>query len=186
MRRELFDAFWQATAEAPFEVLTASSVECYRLIDRHAHGSEHHVYRMQRPLRESAEGSQFVYHYFVWTENEKPSAWTTCMSLEQALWNAMEVLLNTACFWELPDEDRGARFVHGGATYTLEAWKAGRSHTVTRRSPCPLISGGELLSIVIHYIQQLASLALLEGDASWRAQYHPEYVPKRQVPKGSH
>lgn len=178
----LFDAFWRATGEPAFDALTASCAECYRISIETSLAPQHRIYRMQRS---AGEASRFVAHFFVFGANrEEATAKTHEMTLEEPLWAALDALLAAAKFWDMPTENgRGGL---DGSIYTLEAWKAGRRHTVVRWSPNPIFSGGELVAVVTDYLERLGELAVLECDAEMRGRYVPEYVPLRQhYPRGN-
>ena len=118
------------------------------------------------------------------SKREATAAKTHEMTLDEAVWQALDALLIAARFWELPEEDE--RCGLDGETYTLEAWKAGRSHRVVRWSPNPIFSGGELFAGVTDYVERLGELAVLECDADMRGRYAPSYVPKRaSFPRGN-
>jgi hypothetical protein len=177
----MFEAFWRATGERPFRVLTARCVEVYRLTIETSR-ADHRVYRVERS---GAGVTTFVAHFFVCGPRpEEPSAATHEIALDEPLWRALEVLLAVGRFWELPEED--SRCGLDGAIFTLEGWKADRSHRVVRWSPSPIFSGGELLAVVTDYLERLGELAILECDREIRMRYVPEYVPKRlRVPRGN-
>jgi hypothetical protein len=178
----MFEAFWQATGEPPFADLTSACEECYRLTVQTSLSPEHRVYRMQRT---SAGAGSFQAHFFVWGPGLKEaSARTHEMVLDEPLWRALEVLLAVGRFWELPEVS--SQFGLDGSTFTLEGWKAGRSHRVVRWSPNPIFSGGELFALVTDYLERLGELATLECCSEIRLRYVPEYVPTRQrVPRGN-
>jgi hypothetical protein len=178
----LFDAFWRVTDEPPFDALTASCAECYRLSIETSLAPQHRVYRMQRsPIKES----NFVAHFFVFGEKRnEATARTYKITIEEPLWCAWDALLTAARFWEMPTEHRSCGL--DGSTYTLEAWKAGRSHKVLRWSPSPIISGGELFALLTDYLERLGELAILECDLGIRERYVPAHVPIRQhYPRGN-
>jgi hypothetical protein len=178
----LFDAFWQATGEQPFEALTRSCQECYRLSIQNSLRPEHKVIRMQRPPTGSQEVSRLVAHHFVFTsDRDSASAATHEIALDEAHWHAMDALLTVASFWELDKNERGGL---DGSTYTLEAWKDGRTHQVARWSPNAVVPGGELFSVVTDFLERLAELAMFECELSKR--YAPDYVPRRRLmPRGN-
>jgi hypothetical protein len=178
----LFEAFWQATAEPPFEALTRSSAECYRLSIRTSLRPEHKVVRMQRPPAGAQEVSRLVAHFFVFgSDRNSASAATHEIALEEAHWRAMDALLAVASFWELGENSRGGL---DGSTYTLEAWKDGRTHRVERWTPNAITPGGELFSVVTDYLERLAELAMFECELYER--YAPGYVPRRRLlPRGN-
>jgi hypothetical protein len=178
----LFDAFWQATGEPAFDVLTASCAECYRLSIQTSLAPQHRVYRMQRS---ADEVSRFVAHFFIFgASRDEATARTHEMTLEEPLWTALDALLTAARFWDIPTEN--GRCGLDGSTYALEAWKAGRKHKVVRWSPTPIFSGGELIAVVTDYLERLGELAVLECDVEIRGRYVPEYVPLRQpYPRGN-
>jgi hypothetical protein len=178
----LFNEFWQATGEPPFDALTATCAECYRLSIETALAPQHRIYRLQR----LQAGAPFLLaHFFDFGQDRnEATAQTHEITLEEPLWRALDVLLTAARFWEL-SEDNG-RGGLDGATFTLEAWKAGRSHKVVRWSPNPVFSGGELLALVTDFLQRLGELAILECDSETRSRYVPEYVPRRlRLPRGN-
>lgn len=178
----LFDAFWRATGEPPFDALTASCAECYRLSIETSLAPQHRVYRMQRS---PGEVSRFVAHFFVFgASRDEATAETHQIALEEPLWGAFDAILAAARCWDMPMENgRGGL---DGSTYRLEAWKAGRRHRVVRWSPNPIFSGGELLAVVTDYLERLGELAVLECDAETRGRYVPDYVPLRQhYPRGN-
>jgi hypothetical protein len=137
----MFDAFWQATGELPFDALTATCAECYRLSIETSLAPQHRVYRMQRSLDRT---TCFVAYFFVFGADRRvATAAAHEMAREEPLWRALDVLLAVAQFWEMPAEsDRGGL---DGSTYTLEAWKSGCAHRVVRWSPNPIVSGASCL-----------------------------------------
>jgi hypothetical protein len=176
----LFDAFWQATGEPPFEAHTRSCEECYRLSIRTSLRPEHKVIFMKRPPAGAQEVSRLVAHFFVFGSNrESASAATHEIALEEAHWHALDALLTVARFWELRENPRGGL---DGSRYTLEAWKDGRAHQVERWSPNAMVPGGELFSVVTDYLERLAELAMFERELYER--YAPEYVPRRRLLPG--
>src|SRR5437016_5756804 len=98
----MFDAFWGATGEPPFDALVAYCVECYRLSIETSLTPQHRVYRMQRgPFGES----RFVAHYSKGGDQEKKAAVKTYeIALEEPLWDALHALLAAGRFWVLPPE----------------------------------------------------------------------------------
>jgi hypothetical protein len=173
----MFDAFWQATGEPPFDTLTASCEECYRLSVRTSLAPEYQVIRMQRPQAGSQEVSRLVAHFFVFAPGrQSATARTNEIALEEEHWRAMNALLTVAKFWELGENPRGGL---DGAEYTLEAWKDGRVHTVSRWSPNAVVPGGELFAVVTDYLERLAELAMFECELYER--YAPDYVPRRRL-----
>jgi hypothetical protein len=175
-RRGMFEAFWRATGEPPFDILTAACAECYRLRIETSLRPDHSAYRLQRPL---VGVPSLVAHFYTGSARDRATVDTHRITVEEPLWGALAVLLEVARFWDLP-EDNG-RGGLDGATYTLEGWNAGRSHRVIRWSPDPVFSGGELLVLVTDYVRRLGELAVLECDPEIRSRYVPEYVPKRQL-----
>jgi hypothetical protein len=178
----LFDGFWQATGEPPFEALTPTCAECYRLSIQTSLRPEHKVIRMQRPPVESQEMSRLVAHFFVFgSDRNSASRVTNEIALEKAHWHAMDALLGVAGFWELGENSRGGL---DGSRYTLEAWKAGRTHQVSRWSPNAVVPGGELFAVVTDYLERLAELAMFECELYER--YAPDYVSRRRLlPRGN-
>jgi hypothetical protein len=178
----LFEAFWQAIGEPPFEALTCTCTECYRLSIRTSLRPEHKVIRMQRPPAGSQEVSRLVAHFFIFgSERDSASAATNAIALEEAHWHAMDALMAVARFWELGENTRGGL---DGSRYTLEAWKDGRAHQVARWSPNAVVPGGELFSVVTDYLERLAELAMFECELYQR--YAPDYVPRRRLlPRGN-
>jgi hypothetical protein len=178
----LFEEFWQATGERPFDALTPSSTERYRLSIETSLAPLHRVYRIQKsPI----DWSRFVAHFFVFGANRnEATARTHEISLEPPLWHAFDTLLATARFWELPTRSEYCGL--DGSTYTLEGWKAGHAHKVVRWSPNPIWSGGELFAVVTDYLERLGELAMLECDPELRESYAPDYVGIRQhYPRGN-
>ncbi len=178
----LFDAFWRATDEPQFDALTAYCDECYRLSVETSLSPQHRVYRMQRS---PSDVSRFVAHFFVFgATRDEARAKKHEITLEEPLWGALHALLAASRFWEMSTENE--RRGLDGSMYTMEAWKAGRSHKVMRWSPNPIFSGGELFAVVTDYLERLGELAILEGDLEIRGRYVPDYVPIRQhYPRGN-
>lgn len=163
----MFDAFWQATGEPPFDALAASCAECYRLTVQTSLAAQHRVFRMQRPALDGAAGSEFVAHFFQFGPGNAASAWTHRIPLEGRHWSGLAALLGVAGFWELPERIERAGL--DGATYTIEADRAGRRHRVVRWSPDPVGSGGELVCVVTDYLERLGMLA------AYRCELHERY-----------
>jgi hypothetical protein len=177
----LFDGFWHATGEPSFDVLTRASAECYRLSIRTSLRPEHKVIRMQRAPAESKEVSRLVAHFFLFRSDRSASTATNEIALEEAHWRAMDALLAVAGFWEMGENPRGGL---DGSRYTLEAWKDGRAHQVSRWSPNAVVPGGELFAVVTDYLERLAELAMFECELCER--YAPDYVSRRRLlPKGN-
>ena len=121
-----FEAFWRATEEPSFAALSASCTEFYRLSIETSLAPQHRVYRLQKS---AGEPLQFVAHFFVFGANrEEAAAKTHQIILNETLWEAFDVLLLAADFWQLPAESGSCGF--DGSTYTLEAWKAGRRRPI--------------------------------------------------------
>jgi hypothetical protein len=179
----LFDAFWQATGELPFEALTGACAECYRLSIRTSLRREHKVVRMQQPPPGSQEVPRLVVHFFVFgPDRNSASAATNEIALEEAHWHALDALLAVANFWEMSEEARGGL---DGSMYTLEAWKDGRTHKVSRWSPNAVVPGGELFAVVTDYMERLAELAMFECEL-YERYGPPGYVPRhRLLPRGN-
>jgi hypothetical protein len=166
----VFDAFWRATGEPPFDALTASRVECYRLSIETSLTPQHRVYRMQRC---PPEAPRFVAHYFVFGRGrDEATARTYEVALEGSLWQALHAQLAAGRFWELPEENK--RCGLDGATYSLEGWWEGRRHKVVRWSPNPSFSGGELFALITDFLERLGQLATLERDPEIRERYVPD------------
>jgi hypothetical protein len=182
--RPMFDAFLRATGEPPFADLTAKYQECYRLKIETSLRAEHKTIRMQRRRENGVEDSRLIAHFFVFGRSKDDvQAATYEITLGEEHWRAMEALLAVARFWDMTENAHGG---FDGSTYTLEAWKAGRSHEVKRWSPNVLVPGGELFSVVTDYLERLAELAMFECDVELLMRYAPEYVPKhRPVPRGN-
>jgi hypothetical protein len=172
----MFDAFWRATGESPFDTLTANYAECYRLTIRTSLSPQHQVVRMQRPRPASAEDSRLIVHFFKFgPDRDSVSVATDEITLDEDHWHAMEALLAVARFWDMTEDTRCGL---DGSYYMLEAWKGSRSHTVTRWSPNAVVPGGELFAVVTDYLVRLAELASFECGLYER--YAPGYVPKRR------
>jgi hypothetical protein len=175
MSEVLFDAFWQASGEPSFEALSPSCEEFYRLSIRTSLRPEHKIIRMQRPA------SLVAYFFTFGPDLKSASAVKYEISLEEAHWRAMDALLDVAEFWGMGEDTSGG---FDGATYTLEAWKRGRAHHVSRWSPSA-IPGGELFSVVTDYMERLAELAWFECELHERYA-GPGYVPRhRLLPRGN-
>ncbi len=107
----LFDAFWRATGEQPFEALTRCCPECYRLSVRTSLRPEHKVIRMQRSQVGSQDLSRLTAHFFVFgSDRNSASSATSEIALEEAHWRAMDALLADARLWE-GLERRSRRFL---------------------------------------------------------------------------
>ena len=150
----MFEEFMAVTGELPFGELIATCPECYRLC---IHGSrwDHQVIRMQRPLAGTPGVPRLVAHFIHWWPETKTTATAYEISLREVEWQGMDSLLTVADFWNLTKNDYSGL---DGAVYTLEAWKNGRVHTVSRWSP-GAVPAGELFSVVTDYMRRLAELA---------------------------
>lgn len=158
----MFETFWLACGEQPFDLAVAGLAECYRLSVRTSRGEGHRVFRMQRPSPESASGSELVAHFFRFGADNAASAWTHRIPLEASHWSGLAALLEVAGLWELPERIERGGF--DGATYAIEAFRAGRRHRVDRWSPDPVGSGGELVCVVTDYLKRLGMWAAYRGE----------------------
>lgn len=152
-----FPNFWQLTGEEPFGSLAESFTECYRLTINASLGHDYRVIRLQRPVANTAVGSELVAHFGMFDGKGKVSADTFQIALAEDHWQGLRALLAVAGFWQLPA--RSDRAGLDGATYTLEASEPGRRHTVERWSPNCVVSGGELFCVATDYLQRLGELA---------------------------